>query len=49
MNFYFAYDEYTDVGDVSVAKALASTVISAMKSPEAKHDNPHILGEMTRQ
>lgn len=49
MNFYFVYDEYTDVGDVSVAKTLASTVISAMKNPEAKHDNPHILGEMTRQ
>ena len=49
MNFYFVYDEYTDVGDVSVAKTLASIVISAMKNPEAKHDNPHILGEMTQQ
>lgn len=49
MNFYFVYDEYTDAGDVSVAKALASIVISAMKNPEAKHDNSHILGEMTRQ
>ncbi|KIM41852.1 hypothetical protein M413DRAFT_27416 [Hebeloma cylindrosporum] len=49
MNFYFVYDEYTDVGDVSVARSLASTVISAMKDPEAKPDNPHILGEMTRQ
>jgi hypothetical protein len=49
MNFYFVYDEYTDVADVSVAKTLANTVISAMKDPEAKCDNPHLLGEMTRQ
>jgi len=49
MNFYFVYDEYTDVGDVSVAKALASIVISAMKNPDVKPNNPHILGEMTRQ
>jgi len=49
INFYFVYDEYTDVADVSVARSLASTVTSVMKNPGARPDNPHILGEMKRQ
>ncbi len=49
MNFFIVFDEYTDVADVSVAKALASTVISAIKNPEAKYDNSQIVGEMIQQ
>lgn len=49
VNFYFVYDEYTDVADVSVARSLATTVTSVMKNPETRTDNPHILGEMKRQ
>ena len=49
MNFYFVYDEYTDIVDASGANALANTVIRAMKNPEANPDNSHFLGEMARQ
>ena len=49
MNFYFVYDEYTDIVNASGANALANTVIRAMKNPEANPDNSHILGEMARQ
>jgi hypothetical protein len=49
INFYFVFDEYTDVADVTVAKALANTTISVMKDSEAKPDTPHIVGEMMRQ
>jgi hypothetical protein len=49
MNFFFVYDEYTDVEDASRANALANTVIRAMKNPEANMDNSHFLGEMARQ
>ena len=49
MNFYFVYDEYTDIGDASGANALANTVIRAMKNPEVTLDNSHFQGEMARQ
>ena len=49
MNFYFLFDEYTDVAEVSVVKGLANTVISVLENPEAKSDNPHVVGEMIRQ
>jgi hypothetical protein len=49
MNCYFVYDEYTDVVDVSVAKAMASTVVSAMKFSEAESDNTHFLGKMMQE
>ncbi|KAF8970721.1 terpenoid synthase [Flammula alnicola] len=50
MNFYFVYDEYTDVADPSAAENLAKTVIEAMKYPNASSSNtPHLLADMTRQ
>ena len=49
INFFFVYDEYTDIEDASGASALANTVICAIKNPEAKSDNLHFVGEMARQ
>ncbi|KDR78286.1 hypothetical protein GALMADRAFT_266794 [Galerina marginata CBS 339.88] len=50
MNFYFVYDEYTDVSDPVSAANLANIVIDAMKNPDAFPSNgSHLLGEMTRQ
>jgi Delta6-protoilludene synthase len=49
MNFFFVYDEYTDIGDASGATANANAVISSMKNPETKSDSSYFLGEMARQ
>ncbi|PPR02301.1 hypothetical protein CVT24_011639 [Panaeolus cyanescens] len=48
MNFYFVYDEYTDIATPEEAGRLASTVITAMKTPSESEDQ-HLLVEMTRQ
>ncbi|KAF8900414.1 isoprenoid synthase domain-containing protein [Gymnopilus junonius] len=55
MNFYFVYDEYTDVSDPKVARELANIVTNVMKNPEDEYstkystNNTHLLGDMTRQ
>jgi len=49
MNFYFVYDEYTDVADKSVAAYLAHTVIDALKNPHERLSGEHVLGQMIRQ
>uniref|UniRef100_A0A8H7XMK6 Terpene synthase n=1 Tax=Psilocybe cubensis TaxID=181762 RepID=A0A8H7XMK6_PSICU len=54
MNFYFVYDEYTDIADASVANELATIVIENMTEDSLDQDVPsssstHILGQMTRQ
>jgi len=50
MNFYFVYDEYTDVSDPSVAHHLANVVLDAMKGqPQRSNVEEHLLGRMTRE
>ncbi|PPQ95114.1 hypothetical protein CVT25_011657 [Psilocybe cyanescens] len=55
MNFYFVYDEYTDIADSAVANDLATIVIENMtkdpftESEDTAYSSNHILGEMTRQ
>ncbi|KAF9555722.1 terpenoid synthase [Agrocybe pediades] len=53
MNFYFIYDEYTDVSDPSVAEELANIVIEQMKDELDTTLHPyshnHVLGGMTRE
>ncbi|KAF8154199.1 terpenoid synthase [Crassisporium funariophilum] len=49
MNFYFVYDEYTDVADKSVAASLARIVIDAMRHPDMEPSREHILRDMTIQ
>ncbi|CAA7262204.1 unnamed protein product [Cyclocybe aegerita] len=49
MNFYFVYDEYTDVSDSAVADRLANIVIDAMRNPEnSSQSGDHLLGKMTK-
>jgi len=49
MNFYFVYDEYTDVSDPQVAERLATIVLDAMKYPFAPSKDTHLLGDMTKE
>lgn len=53
MNFYFLYDEYTDIADPTEADNLATIVIENMpRDPYSElSDTPskHILGEVKRQ
>lgn len=53
MNFYFVYDEYTDIADPCVANELATIVLENMKrdphSEASSRPSKHILGEMTKQ
>ncbi|KAF9481630.1 terpenoid synthase [Pholiota conissans] len=48
MNFYFVYDEYTDVADPIFAGKIASMVIEAMRYPDRCSPASHILVGMTR-
>ncbi|TFK36533.1 terpenoid synthase [Crucibulum laeve] len=50
MNFYFVYDEYTDVADREEAAQLAAMVIEAYKNPTTQpRPDGDVVGEMTRQ
>jgi hypothetical protein len=50
MNFYFVYDEYTDIADEHAASAMAQSVLNVMKKPGAELDaSDHLLAKMTRE
>lgn len=53
MNFYFVYDEYTDIVDPKIANDLATIVIENMTTNPRAEATPgpskHILGDMTQQ
>jgi len=46
MNFYFVYDEYTDVSNPEVVKDLGVSVLNAMKYPFQPSDQTHLLANM---
>ena len=41
MNFYFAFDEYTDVANKTEASKIASDVMDAFRRKEASVRSPH--------
>jgi hypothetical protein len=41
MNFYFAFDEYTDVANKIEATKIASDVMAAFRNREANIQLPH--------
>ena len=41
MNFYFAFDEYTDVANKKEATKIASDVMAAFRNRDASIDSPH--------
>ena len=47
MNFYFAFDEYTDVANKDEAMKIASDVMEIFKDTETPSNNK--ITEMTRQ
>ena len=50
MNFYFVYDEYTDVSDGVTAHKLANIVLNAMDHPLAQPTaEEHVLGQMSKE
>ncbi|KAF9002156.1 isoprenoid synthase domain-containing protein [Cyathus striatus] len=49
MNFYFVYDEYTDLCSREEAEKMAATVIDAMRNPDTERLNGDIIGEITKQ
>lgn len=50
MNFYFVYDEYTDVMDKDGAQCIANIVMNAFRNPDTpRPEGESFLGEMARQ
>jgi len=50
MNFYFVYDEYTDVMDKAGAQHIADIVMDAFRNPTTpRPEGESFLGEMARQ
>lgn len=50
MNFYFVYDEYTDVVDVSTASKFSQSVINTIRGLETELSEPtDILAGMIRE
>ena len=50
MNFYFIYDEYTDIADEHAASTMAQSVLNVMKNPGAELDaSDHLLANMTKE
>lgn len=50
MNFYFIYDEYTDIADEHAASQMAQSVLDVMKNPGAELDaSSHLLARMTKE
>ncbi|KAF8174884.1 terpenoid synthase [Pholiota molesta] len=49
MNFYFVYDEYTDVADPVSAEHMANMVMEVMKYPKEQSHASHILVDMAQQ
>ena len=47
MNFYFAFDEYTDIANKEEAMKIASDVMEIFKDTETPSNNK--ITEMTRQ
>ena len=41
MNFYFAFDEYTDVADKAEASQIANDVMDSFRRREARVHSPH--------
>ncbi|KAF9528057.1 terpenoid synthase [Crepidotus variabilis] len=49
MNFFFVYDEYTDVSDPSLARYFGDIVLDAMRlTKDRSTTSKHFLGEMTK-
>ncbi|KAF5329687.1 hypothetical protein D9619_008947 [Psilocybe cf. subviscida] len=50
MNFYFIYDEYTDIADEHASSQMAQSVLDVMKNPGAELDaSRHLLARMTKE
>lgn len=52
LNFYFMYDEYTDVSGEATAYKLANIVLSAMHHPLAPSQptvEEHVLGQINKE
>ncbi|KAF9033606.1 isoprenoid synthase domain-containing protein [Panaeolus papilionaceus] len=52
MNFYFAYDEYTDVTDKETARKITEDVMNILRGEEIDSDAPHSckpLNKMTQE
>lgn len=50
MNFYFIYDEYTDIADEHASSQMAQSVLDVMKNPGAELDaSSHLLARMTKE
>ena len=50
MNFYFVYDEYTDVLDIPAAWTIARLVIDIMRDPESELGDPNdVLAGLIRE
>ena len=52
MNFFFVYDEYTDVCDEALAHTLANIVLKVMHHPLAPSQptaKEHALGQMSKE
>jgi hypothetical protein len=41
MNFYFAFDEYTDVANKTEAAKIANDVMAAFRNKEVNDQAPH--------
>ena len=46
MNFYFVYDEYTDVSYPEVVEHLGVVVLDAMKPSFSPSEQTHLLANM---
>lgn len=50
MNFYFVYDEYTDVMDRKGVRELSDIVMDALQNPHTpRPDGESVVGELARQ
>jgi hypothetical protein len=49
MNFYFVYDEYTDVANPVSTEHMANMVMEVMKYPKEQPHASHILVDMAQQ
>lgn len=50
MNFFFVYDEYTDVSDEPTTRKIANIVLSGMNDPSAQPTaENHVLGRMINE
>lgn len=50
MNFFFVYDEHTDVSDEPTTRKIANIVLGGMNHPSAQPTTEsHVLGQMIEE